>query len=210
MQVALLLLLHVVCASAAMQTFQITSFSGTLDSVDVFLNGIGTVPTGPINLSLDSSKPATVVLDDSTNTMTNTFSVIFNMPLFIALGLPPDTLDFSESGPYVVLPGPVVSGLLAGSGGPSAAFAIEVGDINNTWNINTASSPSPGVWSVPQIDFTIIFPQNADFDPNGPQTRFTQGSGTFTVQVVPEPATLGLAAAAAGLMIAIRPLRKNK
>lgn len=193
---ALLLLCPLTSVSAPVQTLEIVNFSGTLDSVDLFLNGLGTVATGPISLAQDNSKPSSIVLDYNTMTMTNTFSVIFTMPLFSTLGVAPDTLDFSETGTFTTSGG-MVSGLLAGSGGPSDMFAVGVGDIDNTWNIN--SSSTAGNWNVPVGQFVLTFPASNDFDPAGPQVLTTQGSGTF--QIVPEPSSFLLTGGAAFLLV---------
>jgi hypothetical protein len=181
------------------EEFPINEFAGTLTSVTVLVgHGIGLVNTGPISVALDKSKPATSTFVTDTNltipvtTITNSFSIIFDMPLFHTLELPPDTMTFSDTGVASLdITGNITASALSGSGGPSPTFGVKIGDINNNWKISKASV---GTWNSPTM--TLTFPANSNFDPLAEQALATQGSGTFQLggrfQVIPEPSTWAL------------------
>jgi len=171
--------------------FQITQFSGTLNSVNLFLNGVGTMPTGAISITLNGSQPATLTLNSSTGIMTTTFGVNIDMPLFHTFNVPPDTLSFTESGPYTPnASGFVLSSNLSGGGGPSAEFGVMIAAPSNSWGATVATS---GTWT---SNFTLTFPASSVFNPASVQVLQTQGSGSFAATPVPEPSTAMLTSAA--------------
>ena len=171
------------------QVFTISSFSGTVDSVDIFVNGHGMMPTGPITLGLDphTANSTTLTGDPFFGQWDFAFGITLDVPLFDQLGLGGDTVYITETGPYSGDGLGNYAGQLSG-GGVSALFKIPVIIIYNNWHFN--SSTTLGSWFDDPGGLQITIPASPIFDPNNPQTVFSQGSGTFST--VPEPTTLFL------------------
>jgi hypothetical protein len=174
------------------QVFPISSFSGTVDSVDIYVNGHGTMPTGPITFGLNPNTDNFMQLvgDDIGGQMSLAFGIAVDVPLFDQLGLGGDTVYITETGPYARFGNDIFG--QTGGGGVSDTFQADVEICNqcNVWHIILALGQGQGEWQVATGGLEITIPASPLFDPNNPQTLITQGSGVFST--APEPTTLCL------------------
>ena len=188
----------------------VVSFAGTVDSILVNLGPSGGIqPTGPISISLDTSKANIFGLNDVTKQGVIDVTLVLNSPLFSALGESP-TVRIQESGSAGLtgagVPGDfdfLFTALLTGGG--TINTGLFAGTVFHNLNIYEGEGllgswiPKPGstvTWNIGN-NGSVTFPDGSVVSGIG-------GSGTLVIgSVVPEPSSLTLAGLGIAAILAL-------